>query len=304
MKPRRSIILDMRNTVTVRLAELHIHLEGTLRPETAASLSARHGLPPPPPYEYSTLAEFLTIYGQVCRSMTTAEDFERVILEHAQAMSHQDIAYAEISFNPSLHPGDSWLDGVIRSRRFAQDEFGVEIAWLVEMVRGAPMEQNERALDIALATEAVAGIGLVGDESISALSIGPLIDRARNAGLGFMPHAGQAGGPQVVREAVEVLGATRVAHGVSAAGDEEVMRLLAEREVCLCVCPSSNARVGLKPDYRKLAAAGISLTVNTDDPAMVGTTLQRELELAESRHGLDREAVIAASWRHRFMGRR
>lgn len=298
-----SVILDITHTVTAQLAELHIHLEGTLRRETAISLSAGHGLAPPPAYEYSTLTEFLAIYAQVCRSMATAEDFERVILEHAQSMSEQNITYAEISFNPSLHPGRHWLDGVVRGGRRAKDELGVEIAWLVEMVRGASIEDNERTLDLALATEAVVGVGLVGDESISALSIAPLIERARASGLGFMPHAGQAGGPEVVREAVQVLGATRVAHGVSAAGDLELLRLLAEREVCLCVCPSSNARVGLTPDYGKLAAAGIPLTVNTDDPAMVATTLTRELELAETKHGLSRDALIAASWRYRFNGR-
>src|SRR5258708_19532063 len=85
--------------------------------------------------------------------------------------------------------------------------------WLVELVRGGSAKGNERALDIALATEGVVGIGLVGDESISAAALAGLVDRARAAGLGFMPHAGQAGGPDVVREAVEVLGATPVAHG-------------------------------------------------------------------------------------------
>ncbi len=286
-----------------RLAELHVHLEGTVRRETAIALASAHGLPAPPPYEYSTLAEFLSVYGVVCQAMLTSEDFERVILEHARSMSEQGIAYAEISFNPGLHPGDGWIDGVTSGRRRAEKEHGVEIAWLVEMVRGAPAGDSERALEIALATEAVVGIGLVGDESISAVSIAPLIERARRAGLAFMPHAGQTGGPEVVREAVEILGAARVAHGVSAAGDPGLMALLADRAICLCVCPSSNAHVGLRPDYRKLAAAGIPLTVNTDDPAFVATTLPRELEIAEVRHGLSREALVAASWLHRFTGR-
>lgn len=289
--------------MTPKLAELHIHLEGTLRRETAASLSAAHGLPPPLPYEYSTLPQFLAIYAEVCRSMVTAADFERVIREHAQVMARQNIAYAEISFNPSLHPGEGWLEGITAGRRQALEEHGVEIAWLVEMVRGLAGPDNERALDIALATEGVVGIGLVGDESISALPLGRLIDHARDAGMGFMPHAGQAGGPQVVREAVEALGATRIAHGVSAEQDPSLMQLLAAGDVCLCVCPSSNARVGLRPDYHKLAAAGIPLTVNTDDPAMVATTLTRELELAQMNHGLDPQELTAAAWRHRFVGR-
>jgi adenosine deaminase len=99
---------------------------------------------------------------------------------------------------------------------------------------------------------------------------------------------------------VEVLGATRVAHGVGAEPDAKVLRLLVERGVCLCVCPSSNARIGLRPDFRKFDALGIPLVINTDDPAMVPTTLQRELTLAETTYGLNRGALIAAAWQHRF----
>jgi adenosine deaminase len=290
---------DARLT-TQQLAELHLHLEGTIRRETAVTMSAQNGLPEPPPYQYSDLAGFLAIYGQVSRCMVTSHDFERVIFEHGEAMASQHITYAEISFNPSLHAGDGWIDGVVRGRASVAREFGIEISWLVELVRGGPPTVNERALDIALTTEGVVGVGLVGDESISAAPLAGLVERARAAGLGFMPHAGQVGGPAVVREAIEALGATRVAHGVGAEPNAEVLRLLVDRGVCLCVCPSSNARIGLKPNFRKFADLGIALVVNTDDPAMVPTTLQRELAVAETTHGLNREALIAEAWRHRF----
>jgi adenosine deaminase len=282
------------------LAELHLHLEGTIQRDTALALSAQNGLPEPPPYEYSDLAGFLAVYMQVSRCMVTSEDFERVIFEHGEVMAGQHIAYAEMSFNPSLHPADGWIDGVVRGRASVAREFGIEISWLVELVRGGPAAANQRALDIALTTEGVVGVGLVGDESISAAPLAVLVERARAAGLDFMPHAGQVGGPDVVREAVEALGAMRVAHGVGAEPDAEVLRLLVDRGVCLCVCPSSNARIGLKPDFRKFEALGIPLVINTDDPAMVPTTLQRELTLAETTYGLNRAALIAAAWRHRF----
>lgn len=286
-----------------RLAELHVHLEGTVTSETASELAGRHGLEPLPPYEYSDLSGFLSVYGRVSGAMRTADDFERVILAHGRVMAGQGIAYAEISFNPSLHPGDAWLDGVTRGRREVKAELGIEIAWLVEMVRGGRSEVNEQSLEVALATDGVVGLGLVGDEALPGALLSPLIERARAAGLKFMPHAGQTGGPEVVREAVEQLGATRIAHGVAALRDPAVLRLLADRNICLCVCPSSNARIGLRPDYRRLAQAGIPLSVNTDDPAMVPTTLTRELEVAETEHGLSREAVITAAWDHRFVGK-
>jgi adenosine deaminase len=283
-----------------KLAELHVHLEGTIRPQTAIALSAQNGLPEPPAYQYSDLAGFLAVYRQVSRCMVTSEDFERVIFEHGEVMAAQHIAYAEISFNPSLHPPEGWIDGVVRGRGSVARELGIEISWLVELVRGGPAAANERALHIALTTEGVVGVGLVGDESISAAPLAGQIGRARAAGLDFMPHAGQVGGPDVVREAVEVLGATRVAHGVGAQPDAEVLRLLVDRGVCLCVCPSSNARIGLKPDFTKFEALGIPLVINTDDPAMVPTTLLRELTLAETTYGLNRGALIANAWRHRF----
>jgi adenosine deaminase/aminodeoxyfutalosine deaminase len=227
--------------------------------------------------------------------MRTAADFARVIREHAAAMAAQDIRYAEISINPSLHPGEDWVQGVVDARR----ESPVEIAWLVELTREGSAEANERAVDLALALEGAVGIGLVGDESIPATSAIAAVRRARSRGLRFMPHAGQTGGPGVVLEALR-MEADRVAHGVAAASDPELREQLVGRGICLCVCPSSNARIGLRPDFRALAAAGVPLTVNSDDPTFVDTTLSRELELAESELGLRRDDLVAAAWRHRF----
>jgi len=283
-----------------QLAELHVHLEGTVRYETARELAAEHALPAPPPYEYSNLAQFLQLYRPVAQSMQTSADFERVIAEHAESMAAQGIAYAEVSFNPSLHPGSEWIAGVERGRDRAREEFGVEIAWLVEMSRELPAVENELALDIALATGGVVGLGLVGDESIPAEPLASLIDRAHSKGLRFMPHAGQVGGPEVVREAVEILHADRIAHGIASLQDDSVVQLLVDRGLCLCVCPSSNARIGLRPDYARFAQAGLPLTVNSDDPAMVGTTLAKELELAETKYRLAVGALLDASWRYRF----
>jgi len=284
------------------LAELHVHLEGTVRYQTAVALGAAHGLPPPPEYRYSSLDGFMKVYLPLKRYVVTGEDFERVVLEHGETMFQERITYAEVSFNPSLHDGEAWLDGIAHGRHRVSDELGVEIAWLVELMRGAAAGVNERSLEIALATDGVVGLGLVGDESISALPLIPLVERGRKAGLGFMPHAGQSGGPEVVREAVGPMGANRLAHGVSAAGDPALVQMLADRGLCMCVCPSSNARIGLKPDYGALAAAGVPLTVNTDDPAIVPASLRAELELAVDRYGLSREALIAAGWKHRFAG--
>jgi adenosine deaminase len=286
--------------MTESLAELHVHLEGTVRHSTAVELASRNGVPAPAEYHYADLPGFLAVYATVCRCMVTSDDFERVIVEHAEVMAGQNIEYAEISFNPSLHDGEEWLKGIATGRKRAKEERGVALVWLVELVRGAAEATNRRSLEIALATDGVVGIGLVGDESISSAELAPLIHSAREAGLGFMPHAGQVGGADVIREAVEVLGANRIAHGVAAAGDEPLMASLADQHICLCICPSSNARIGLNPDYAALAAHGVHLTVNTDDPAMVHTTLEDELHIATADHALNRRDLVAAAWRHRF----
>src|SRR6266852_6999985 len=167
----------------MKLAELHVHLEGTVRHETALELAAANGLPPPPPYRYSDLPGFFDVYFPVARSMVTAADFERVILEHLETMQAQGIDYAEISINPSLHEGVDWTAGMALGRERAR-RAGVEIVWLFELVRGLPMVENEWAVDFALDTDGVVGLGLVGDESISAADLRPLIDRGRKAGLG------------------------------------------------------------------------------------------------------------------------
>jgi adenosine deaminase len=258
---------------TEELAELHVHLEGTVSARTAAELAARHHIAAPPPYRYSNLTRFLAIYADVCATMRTAEDFERVILEHAASMAEQNIAYAEVSINPSMHAGEEWLPGVDSGRHAARQRYGVDVAWLVELVRGAPLDMNERALAIAVRLDGCVGLGLVGDESLDSAALVPLLERARKAGLRFMPHAGQSGRAGPVREALDVLRA---------------------------VAPSTKRAIGLPPDFRALAAAGIALTVNSDDPAMVRTTLRRELDIAETRLGLDRPALVAAAWRHRF----
>ena len=280
-----------------RLIELHVHLEGTVRRETAVELARAKGRPVPPPYDYSDLDGFFAVYLPVAALLETAADFERVVVEHAETMARDGIAYAEISFNPALHPGLEWLDGLERGRRLARERSGVEIRWLVELVRGA--DTNEVALGVALQAPGVVGLGLVGAETIPVAGLAPLIAKAHARGLRLMAHAGQTGGPDVIRDAVELLSADRIAHGLSALQDPELCELLVRRDVCLCICPSSNRRIGLRPDYAALAAAGIPLCVNTDDPAMVGTTLPRELEIAGGL-GLDRLALLANASRHAF----
>ena len=282
------------------LAELHVHLEGTVRRETALELASRHRAGPPPPYEYSDLAGFLDVYWSVSRCLRDAEDFERIVLEHAQVMAAQSIAYAEVSFNPTLHQGTDWLAGLESGRAQAAARHGVEIAWLVELSRGAGVEVNSAALDIGRGLSGVVGVGLVGDESIPAAPLAELFANARAAGLGVMPHCGQGPSAAAIREAIDVLGADRLAHGVAAASDPALLAAVADRGILLCVCPSSNRKIGLQPDFAGLAEAGVLMTANTDDPTMVGTSLAVELEALAVATGVTTGELAARAWAGRF----
>jgi adenosine deaminase len=222
------------------------------------------------------------------------------VLEHATRMRDEGIAYAEISFNPHLHSGTAWVEGIIAGRRLASRRYGVEIAWLVELSRQASLAGNRAAVDLALRTEGVVGLGLVGDESISAAPLAPLFAEAHAHGLGVMPHAGQGGGPEVIREALDVLHADRIAHGISAVNDPPLLEVLAGRGLCLCVAPSSNRRAGFRADFAELARAAIPLTANSDDPALVGTTLVQEVDLLASLTGRSSKELDATAWAHRF----
>ena len=143
---------------TQQLAELHLHLEGTIRRETAVALSARNGLPEPPTYEYSDLSGFLAVYMQVSRCMVTSQDFERVIFEHGVAMAAQHITYAEISFNPSLHPPAGWVDR-IRGRESSRGVGTVMVGWLFAAGPQLPMTNAwYRAYH-----RGIVGVGMVGD---------------------------------------------------------------------------------------------------------------------------------------------
>src|SRR5258708_11223693 len=109
-----------------QLAELHVHLEGTIRPETALTMSAQNGLPEPPAYEYSDLAGFLAVYGKVSRCVVTSQDFERVVFEHGEVMAGQHIPHAEVRFHSSLRPGGGWMRGIIRGRQSRAREVRLE----------------------------------------------------------------------------------------------------------------------------------------------------------------------------------
>ncbi|EFH81826.1 adenosine deaminase [Ktedonobacter racemifer] len=295
-------------------AELHVHLEGAVRPDTLLKLAQRNGASLPGKsveelqqwFQYRDFKHFIEIYLAISSCLKQAEDYELIAYEFGETMAQQNVRYAEATFSPCTHaftlgvPFDIYFAGLTRGRERARQDFGVEINWVFDIVRNMCNKPgvSERAdYTVKVAKEGmrdgVVALGLGGNE----VGHPPewferWFDEARAAGLHSDPHAGEIAGPESVWGAVKVLGAERIGHGVRSAEDESLLTYLAEHQIPLEVNPTSNICLGVYPDYAhhpllKLMDAGIPVTVNTDDPPLFNTTLNHEIGLLHSAFQLE-----------------
>ena len=284
-------------------AELHIHLESSIRPSTAAELADRYGIPMPRLGPFSGLSEFVGEYEVARDLIGTLDDLRRVAAELVDDATAQGVAWSEVHLIPPTYAGRLGADEAVLEA--VLDGFGYSsgavprAGVIVGVNRGLSLDAAERSLEVALAYSGVGvvGLGLAGDEANNpAQRFSEVFARARDAGLRSLPHAGEAAGPESVRACVEDLGASRVCHGVRAAEDPAVVRLLVERGVSLDVCPSSNVSLRVAPSLEehplpRLLEAGVTLTLNSDGPLFSGATVNDEYRLAHIVFGLDRDAL-------------
>ncbi len=281
--------------------ELHVHLEGTVAPGTLLEIARRNEVALPADsveslaavYRFRDFAHFLDVWTLTTSALRTERDFRQVVVDYAaQAAAHGAI-YIEGIFTPAepARRGVRWEEvfaGYCDGAQEAWETHGVRVALTPDIPRDHPIEDAERTVGhaIAHAGRGVVGVGLGGSESdFPPGPFGPVFARAREAGLGSVPHAGEAEGPESIRAALDVLGADRIRHGIRAVEDAGLLADLADRGVVLDVCPTSNLRTGVVPDLAAhplpvLLASGIGCTVNTDDPAMFGTDLSAEHAMA------------------------
>jgi adenosine deaminase len=289
--------------------QLHCHLEGTVRAETFRDLATLRGIdsarargPLDATYTFGTFREFLLTFAEVCKALQHPDDYARIAREFAEEAATQNVRYAEVFVSPSVwtffHPG---LD-VVATVAAMREEFdrsrasgGVEVAFICDLTRNFGVERAfetaRAAVRLAEAGLGVVAIGLGGDEANfpPALYRAPF-DFARSHGLHTVAHAGEAAGAESVRDAIEILGAERIGHGVRAREDERVVDLLVERGVPLELCPTSNRLTGAVQEGRPhpiaaFDARGVICTVDADDPALFSTTLQREYEIVGEQCG-------------------
>ena len=291
-------MFDLREFVQrMPKAELHVHLEGSIRPSTLLMLAERNGINLPARdeigllnfYRFRDFPHFIQIYATITGCLRTPEDYQLIAYEFGADCANQNIRYSEVTFSIATNQrmtGLDWndiLDGINAGRLQAKRDFGVEIRWVIDIVRDQPETQKE-VLEIALAARDLGcvALGLGGNEAgfPPELFVETFM-QAQKAGLPRVPHAGESLGAASVWTAIDHLQATRIGHGVRSIEDTLLVHELVRRGVPLEICPTSNIRLGIYEDFqahplRKLWDAGVAITIGSDDPPMFNTDLCQE----------------------------
>jgi aminodeoxyfutalosine deaminase len=291
--------------------ELHVHFEGTVRPATLLEIARRNDYALPAEdvagltalNDFKDFAGFIRVFELTAGALQHADDFRRVVVEYAAEAARHGAVYVEGIFTPGLWRGldtDEVFSGYCDGAQEARERHGVEVRLSPDIPRVYSPDEAQLVVDYALRyrERGVVGIGLAGYETPPAEPFAPAFERARAEGLASLPHAGEHTGPASVRDALDVLGADRVRHGIRSVGDPALVRELADRGIVLDVCPISNMRTGAVTSLAEhplptLVAAGVRCSISTDDPAMFDTDLSREYEAAR-RLGVNARAAYEA----------
>jgi aminodeoxyfutalosine deaminase len=298
-------------------AELHVHHVGSASARIVSELAARHPGTVPSDleelqrfYEFRDFAHFIEVYLAVVDLIRTPEDVRYLTYEVAREMATgQNLRYAELTCTPytSVRPHEdgvgmaieAYTEAIEDARVAAERDFGLVLRWIYDIPGESGVPSADATLDFALnhRPDGLIGFGLGGPEiGVPRPQFQPHFEAATAAGLRSLPHAGETTGPQTVWDALNLLGAERIGHGTSAAQDPELLAHLAERGIPLEVCPSSNIAtraVGTLEEHpiRAFRDAGVTVTVNSDDPPMFGTDLNHEYEIAADLLELDEAGV-------------
>jgi aminodeoxyfutalosine deaminase len=279
--------------------ELHVHLEGTVRPDTLRAIAKRNDYALPDDleslYRFRDFAHFIEVWILTTNALQTADDFRQVVTDYAGEAAAHGAVYLEAIFSPAerVARGVAWdeiFSGYCDGAEQARELHGVEVRLTPDIYRGANAEQAEQVVRYSAKyrKRGIVAVGLGGLEAeFPPEPYEPAFALARSLGLASVPHAGEVAGPASVRGALEALGADRLRHGIRAVEDSGLVAELADRGIVLDVCPLSNLRTGAVKDLHehplpRLVAAGVRCSISTDDPAMFDTDLTRDYEAATS----------------------
>ncbi|WP_122816891.1 adenosine deaminase [Nocardioides pantholopis] len=298
-------------------AELHVHHVGSASPRIVSELAARHPGTVPSDldelrrfFEFRDFAHFIEIYLAVVALIRTPEDIRYLTYEIGREMAEgQRLRYAELTCTPytSVRPYDegagmaieAYTEALEDARVAVQRDFGLVLRWIYDIPGEFGLPAADATLGYALdhRPDALVGFGLGGPETgVPRAQFRRHFEAARAAGLHSVPHAGETTGPETIWDAVRVLGAERIGHGTSAAQDPALLAHLAEHGIPLEVAPTSNvatravASLAEHP-IRAFRDAGVTITVNSDDPPMFATSLTQEYAVAAELLELDQAGV-------------
>jgi adenosine deaminase len=287
--------------VSLPKAELHLHLEGSLRPSTVCALAARHGLAMTEEevsrrYAFSDFPGFLEAFKWVTSFLREPQDYALVARDLAEHLLKQNVAYAEVTLSVGVMLlRNQQPEGNFEALLRAAEPFerrGLRLQWVFDAVRQFGAQAAMAVVESARScqSKAIVAFGLGGDElQVPTAEFRAVYERAAELGLHLLIHAGEMGGSEKICEAIELLGVERIGHGIAAVNDPALMDLLRERKIPLEVCPGSNLRTGaLARQLRRenvriedhplplLLRHDIPVVLSTDDPAMFHTTLRDE----------------------------
>jgi aminodeoxyfutalosine deaminase len=286
-------------------AELHLHLEGSLQPETVCALAAKYGVPASTQevlqrYAYRDFLEFIETFKWVSSLLRAPEDFALALHDLGEQLLEQNVVYSEITLSVGVmllrhQSPEKNFEAIVAAAESFRSR-GLQFNFVFDAVRQFGAEAAMKVVEAAerCASKSIVAFGIGGDElSIPAKEFRPVYQKAGVMGLHKLMHAGEVGGPEEIRQAIELLGAERIGHGIAAVRDPSLMDLLAERRIPLEICPQSNIRTGALAKQLGLPTAqieqhpmpqlfrhGIPMVLSTDDPAMFHTDLRSEYENA------------------------
>lgn len=285
-------------------AEVHVHLEGCFEPATLENWARQACVPMPRPrdqlFSFNGLADFLEFLDWACGLASTSDRLAEMAYGFSRRLAADGAGYADVIINPTLwaalHGRTRALIEALDAGFGAAEQDGLPpVGLCISLLR---TQSADEAIDLVESLVAwrhprVVALSVDGNDAAAGRT-GPrfaeAFRRAGSAGLRRTVHAGESSGPEGVREAVELLGADRIDHGVRAIEDDLVVALLAERGIPLGICPTSNLTLKVYPSIEahplnRLRKAGVRVSINTDDPSLLATDLPSEYELASTAFG-------------------
>lgn len=293
--------------------ELHVHLEGSVRPETLLNLAKRHHIALPADnmdgmrkwYTFRDFNHFIEIYMAISSCLRTAEDIELIAREFLMGQAEQNILYSEVTFTPFNQYSYNQLgfheqiDAVNRARAWAEKELGVRMEIIMDIPRIISPKDGLTVANwmIERYGDGLMALGLGGPEVDNPPEkYRAAFERVRAAEIPCILHAGETVGPSSIWSAIHVADTKRIGHGVRAIEDPELVAYLRETQIPLEVCPTSNVCLKVYPSWEEhslpeLMAQGLYVTINSDDPPMFNTTLTNEYLIGQRTFGWDEQTI-------------